>query len=55
MRVTGPSSTPNCGAVGVGASIAGPGDVDGDGRRELLLGAPLLGDCTGQGLLLPAP
>jgi hypothetical protein len=49
LRLTGPPTTPACGAIGIGASIAGIGG------RDLLLGAPLLSDCHGQALVLTSP
>ena len=53
FRFTGPE--PTCGSGGVGASAAPAGDFDGDGRSDILLGAPGLNACKGQVLLLSAP
>jgi hypothetical protein len=55
VRLTGPRSTYMCGAVGIGAALAPAGDFDGDGHADLLLGAPLLGNCAGQALIVPTP
>jgi hypothetical protein len=52
VRLTGPPASPQCGAQGVGAALAGAGDPDGDGHNEILLGAPALGACTGQALFV---
>jgi nucleotide-binding universal stress UspA family protein len=54
FRLTGPPAMPLCGAHGVGAALAAGGDLDADGRPDLLVGAPALGDCAGQALLVPA-
>jgi hypothetical protein len=53
VHLAGPPSTERCGAPGIGASMASAGDPDRDGRPDLLLGAPLLGDCAGQALIVP--
>jgi hypothetical protein len=55
LRLTGPPATAQCGAQGLGAALAGAGDPDGDGRAEVLLGAPALGGCAGQALLVALP
>ncbi len=55
VRVTGPAAPALCGARGIGAALAPAGDFDGDGRPDLLFGAPALGGCAGAALIVPAP
>jgi FG-GAP repeat protein len=54
FRLTGPAGSETCGARGVGAALAPAGDPDGNGQPDLLVGAPALGDCAGQALVVPA-
>ena len=45
----------SAGGVEAGAGLAAPGDLDGDGRRDVMVGAPGAGDGAGQVYFLTPP